>query len=175
MHLVYYHYLLFHTITQIYLYFWVYDVSPGNVLFTVPVKWSFPTHSVTLNVVLLCVRDAGVAGADEHGHAAGGAERLLRTPPPQTHEVQERQLPQLPGLQTREAWLGLLRTPGVRHPLSVRLHSHTHTQPLITIRSVCCTHTRPDTPACESSSGCRSNSSLTQLAFLLDSFKEQHL
>lgn len=58
-------------------------------------------------------RNGGDAGADESGHAAGGAARLLRTPPAQTPQVQERHFPQLPRLQTRETRLGLLRTSGL--------------------------------------------------------------
>ncbi len=66
------------------------------------------------------IRNGGDAGADESGHAAGGAARLLRTPPAQTPQVQERHFPQLPRLQTRETRLGLLRTSGVRN--SAQLH-----------------------------------------------------
>lgn len=58
-------------------------------------------------------RDGSNPGADELGPAAFGAEGLLCAVPPETHEVQEGQLAQLPGLQARETRLGLLRTPGV--------------------------------------------------------------
>lgn len=62
---------------------------------------------------LLFFRDDRQPGSDEPGAAAFGAERLLRPPSDKAHEVQEGQLAQLPGLQAREARLGLLRTPGV--------------------------------------------------------------
>lgn len=44
----------------------------------------------------------GHAGADESGHVAGEPARLLCPSLAQTHEVQEGQLPQFPGLQARE-------------------------------------------------------------------------
>lgn len=59
------------------------------------------------------VRDGSEPGADELGPAAFGAEGLLCPLSPKTHEVQERQLAQFPGLQARETRLGLLRTPRV--------------------------------------------------------------
>lgn len=59
------------------------------------------------------VRDGSKPGADELGPAAFGAEGLLCPVPPETHEMQEGQLAQLPGLQAWETRLGLLRTPGV--------------------------------------------------------------
>lgn len=81
-------------------------------------RWCFTVGS------LCCViRNGGDAGADESGHAAGGAARLLRTPPAQIPQVQERHFPQHPRLQTRETRLGLLRTPGVRHTARASAHS----------------------------------------------------
>lgn len=44
-------------------------------------------------------RDGSQPGPDEFGPAAFGAEGLLCSSPPETHEVQARQLAQLPGLQ----------------------------------------------------------------------------
>lgn len=68
-------------------------------------------------MVCLCVcapyRDGCDPGADEFGHAAVGAEGLLRSSPPEVHEVQKGQLAKLPCLQARETWLGLLWTSGV--------------------------------------------------------------
>ncbi|MGH0175373.1 UNVERIFIED_CONTAM: hypothetical protein FKN15_008850 [Acipenser sinensis] len=43
--------------------------------------------------------DGSHTGADECGSVARRAARLLRSPPPQTNEVQERQLAHLPSLQ----------------------------------------------------------------------------
>lgn len=47
----------------------------------------------------LFARDGSKPGADELGPAAVGAEGLLCPVPHETHEVQEGQLAQLPGLQ----------------------------------------------------------------------------
>lgn len=53
-------------------------------------------------------RDGGDPGAAEPGPGASGAKGLLCPSSSEAHEVQEGQLAQLPGLQAREARLGLL-------------------------------------------------------------------
>lgn len=78
-------------------------------LFAVLLKWPV----LCVFAFVLFFRDGGHTGAHELGHVAAGAAWLLRSLPDQADEVQERQLPQLPGLQARETRLGLLRAPGV--------------------------------------------------------------